>query len=161
MATYDYDYIEKTDVIEAEVITPRGTIVLGIDFNDGTALMANADLKRVNGAEALLQRIIKFLRTEKDLYRLYNAENNESGTVFGFSIFETIGYTYTSVVLSKYSAEIRNFLQSEYDVESVDSIRLQPVEDNILISLYVTSTYGKIEIKEVIQENYYLYGKGA
>ena len=161
MATYDYDYIESKDVLEDEVIAPRGIKVLGINFIDGTAIMSNADIKKIEGVENLLQRIIKFLRTEKDLYRLYDAENNAEGEVFGYSIYETIGYTYTSVVLSKYSLELRKFLEGEYDVNTVDSIKLQPVEDKILVSLYLTSTYEKVEIKEVIDNNYYLYGEGA
>lgn len=161
MATYKHDYIEKTDIAEAEDIAPRGTQVIGIDFSNGNALMSNADFKRVDGAEALLQRIIKFLRTEKNIHKIYKEENNKDGLLYGFSIYEVIGYSYTSVVLSNYSAEIRNFLLNEYDVNSIDSIKLQPVEDKILISLYISSIYGEVEIKEVISENYYLYGQGA
>ena len=161
MATYSYDYIEQTQVVEAELSTPRGTKLIGIDFTTGLAIMQNNGIKKLDGAETLLQRIIKFLRTEKDYYKLYEEQyriKNEKN--YGFSVYEAIGYTFTSVVLSKYSREIRNFLLNEYDVQSINSLKIIPVNDSILIDIVLTSIYGNIDIKEVIGGNS-LYSKGA
>ena len=161
MATYSYDYREQTQAVEAEEAISRGTKLIGIDFTTGLGIMENNGLKLIEGAETLLQRIIKFLRTEKDYYTLYQAQHRlEAGDTFGFSVYEAIGYTFTSVILSKYSREIRNFLNGEYDVVSINSIKLIPVEDKILIDIVLTSTYDTIEIKEVIGGNS-LYSEGA
>jgi len=123
--------------------------------------MSNNGLKLLDGAETLLQRIIKFLRTEKDYYKLYETQYRlDNKNTYGFSIYEAIGYTFTSVVLAKYSREIRNFLTGEYDVVSINSIKLIPVEDRILIDIVLTSTYDTVEIKEVVSGND-LYYKGA
>ena len=150
MSTYAHNYYEKHDTSITKEPYRRGHIVLGIDFDDGTALMSNRDLKRCDAPENLLQRIIKFLRTEKHLYRIYEAELNKDGIEFGWSIFETIGHTYTSVVLAKYAQEVRHFLSNEYDIVSVNSIVLKPVMDDLLITIELTSIYGEVEIKEVL-----------
>jgi len=160
MATYSYDYREQTQAVEAEEAIQRGTKLIGIDFTTGLSIMENNGLKLIEGAETLLQRIIKFLRTEKDYYKLYEAQYRlDTGDTFGFSVYEAIGYTFTSVILSKYTREIRNFLNGEYDVVSISSLRLIPIEDKILIDIVLTSTYDQIEIKEVIGGNS-LYNKG-
>ena len=160
MATFSFDYSEPTQAEETEATTPRGTKLIGIDFTTGLAIMENNGIKLIDGAETLLQRIIKFLRTEKNHYEIYKEKYKiDNSADYGFSIFEAIGYTFTSVVLSSYTREIRNFLLNEYDVVSVDSLRIIPVEDKILIDITLASTYGNIEIKEVIGGNS-LYHKG-
>ena len=161
MATYDYDYLEKRDYTKQQTPVLNGVDVVGINFINGDAILSNNDLKRIGKPENLIQRIIKFLRTEKNLYRIYEAELNDYKIRFGWLIFETIGHTYTSVTLSKYSNEIRTFLNGQYDIENVESILLKPVEDKILITIVLTSIYEEITIKEVIEANYYLYGEGA
>ena len=101
MATYSYDYREQTQVVEAEEAIPRGTKLIGIDFTTGLGIMENNGLKLIEGAETLLQRIIKFLRTEKDYYKLYEAQYRvNAGNTYGFSVYEAIGYTFTSVILN-------------------------------------------------------------
>ena len=160
MSTYNYDYIEKNDTTEDTLAVTRGEIVLGIDFTNGDALRSNNGFKQVAPPENLLQRIIKFLRTEKDIYKIYEEKFRLDGNGFGWSIFETIGHTYTSVVLPKYSLQIRNFLANQYDVISVNSILLKPVEDKILVTINLTSIYGEVDIKDVINDNFKLYGKG-
>jgi len=161
MATYSYDYLEQTQAVEAEEATPRGKVIVGIDFTTGLGIMENQGLKKIENAEALIQRILKFLRTEKDYYKLYEEQYQiQAGETFGFSVYEAIGHTFTSVILGKYSREIRNFLNGEYDVESINSLQVIPVEDKILIDIVLTSTYDEIEIKEVIGGNS-LYSEGA
>ena len=161
MGTYRYDYTEQEETIEQDNSATRGVIVLGIDFNNGHALMSNSDLKRVSPPENLLQRILKFLHTERDRFRIYEEEFRLNGNAYGWDILEIIGHTYTSVTLPKYSAQARRFLENEYDIISVDDIELIPTEDKLLITIILTSIYGKVEIKEVLQDNYNLYVKGA
>jgi len=161
MATYQYDYIDNTNTAAGATASTGGGIVLGIDFNTGLALMSNADLKQVSGAESLLQRVIKYLRTERNFYEIYAPVNNADGESYGVSIYEAIGYVYPAVALSKYSLEIKEYLAGEYDVESVDSVKLTPVDDKLLIEINLTSIYDTIEIKEVIENKFNLYGQGA
>jgi len=159
---FNYDYLDELEIDgENGSSLDSGRFVLGIDFRNGGAIMANRDLRKIDEVEAILQKILKYLKTEAGSFVIYNPENNSENEIYGTTLYETIGHTFTTVVLSKYVKEITKYILAVKGVLNVESFTIQPVEDKLLLGIYIKTIYEDIEIKEVLDLNYDLYQKGV
>lgn len=103
------------------------------DFNTGRFLGL------IDEKDALLQFIVKALTTQRDYYSIYTQD-------YGSEIGELIGDDVTQSYLeSEIPRMVREALEIDDRVISVDNVTIEIKGDSIYINLAVTSVYGEIE----------------
>lgn len=103
------------------------------DFNTGRFLGL------IDERDALLQFIVKALVTQRDYYSIYTQD-------YGSELGELIGDDVTQSYLeSEIPRMVREALEIDDRVISVDSVTIELKADSVYINLSVKSIYGEIE----------------